>query len=101
MRTAARAAVLLAGLMASLVQAPNAVAEPDLEFCRDMAAVGYPGNCATLVSLARDVCAQYDRGLDWSTILQRLDLATKDEGLSNYIIAGAPLYFCPQHDDKT
>ena len=42
--------------------------------------------------------AQYDRGLDWSTILQRLDIATKDEGLSNYIIAGAPLYFCPEHD---
>jgi hypothetical protein len=101
MKTAARATVLLAGLIASLIQAPDAAAEPDLEFCRDMAAVGYPENCATLVSLARDVCSQYDRGLDWSTILQRLDISTKDEALSNYIIAGAPLYFCPEHDDKT
>jgi hypothetical protein len=101
MRTAAVTALLLAGAMASLLGAPSAVAEPELDFCRDMAAVGYPTDCATLASLAKDVCAQYDRGLDWSTVLQRLDIATKDEGLSNYIIAGAPLYFCPEHDDKT
>jgi uncharacterized protein DUF732 len=97
----AGAALLLGGLVVSLSQAPGAVAQPDLEFCRDMAAVGYPENCATLVSLARDVCTQYDRGLDWETVLQTLDVATKNEDLSNYIIAGAPLYFCPEHDDKT
>jgi hypothetical protein len=101
MRTAAGTALLLAGAIASLIQAPSASASPDVEFCRDMAAVGYPGDCATLASLARDVCAQYDRGLDWSIVLERLDLATKDEGLSNYIIAGAPIYFCPEHDNKT
>jgi hypothetical protein len=101
MTKAAGSAVLLAGLIASLMSAPSAVAEPELDFCRDMAAVGYPTDCATLAKLARDVCTQYDRGLDWEAILQRLDVATKDEGLSNYIIAGAPLYFCPEHDDKT
>ena len=101
MTKATGTALLLAGATASLIHAPSAVAEPELDFCRDMAAVGYPSDCANLANLAKDVCAQYDRGLDWSTILQRLDIATKDEGLSNYIIAGAPLYFCPEHDDKT
>jgi hypothetical protein len=101
MTKAAGSALLLAGLIASLTIAPSAVAQPELDFCRDMAAVGYPTDCATLAKLARDVCTQYDQGLEWEAILQRLDLATKDEGLSNYIIAGAPLYFCPQHDDKT
>lgn len=98
MRTAAGIALLFAGVIASLIHAPTAAAEPDLEFCRDMAAVGYPSDCARLASLARDVCAQYDRGVDLNAVIQKLDLATKDEGLSNYIIAGAPLYFCPEHD---
>jgi hypothetical protein len=97
MKTIAGAALLFVGLIASLIGAPSAVAGPELDFCRDMAAVGYPGDCATLVGL-RDVCAQYDRGLDWQTVLQGLDRATK---VSNYIIAGAPMYFCPEHDDKT
>jgi Protein of unknown function (DUF732) len=101
MKTTAGAALLFVGLIASLIGAPSAVAGPELDFCRDMAAVGYPGDCATLVGLARDVCAQYDRGLDWQTVLQGLDRATKDESLSNYIMAGAPLYFCPEHHDKT
>ena len=99
--TRAIGAVLLGGLMAALVSPPSAVADPGPDFCRDMAAVGYPADCATLTTLARDVCAQYDRGLDWQAVLQKLDAATKDEDLSNYIIAGAPLYFCPEHDDKT
>lgn len=101
MTKAAGTALLLAGAIASLINAPSAVAEPDLQFCRDMAAVGYKTDCAILANLAKDVCTQYDRGLDWSTILARLDITTKDEGLSNYIIAGAPLYFCPEHEGKT
>jgi hypothetical protein len=101
MKTTAGAALLFVGLIASLVGAPSAVAGPELDFCRDMAAVGYPGNCATLTGLAKDVCAQFDRGVDLNTVIEGLDLTTKDEGLSNYIIAGAPLYFCPEHDDKT
>jgi hypothetical protein len=101
MRTVAGFALLLAGAVASLIHAPSAVAGPELDFCRDMAAVGFPSDCATLARLAKDVCSQYDRGLDWSTVLQRLDLQTNDETLSNYIMAGAPLYFCPEHDGKT
>jgi Protein of unknown function (DUF732) len=101
MRAVAGAAMLLAGAIASLIHAPSAVASPDSDFCRDLAGVGYPGDCATLVGLAKEVCAQLDRGLDLDTIIDSVDLATKDEGLSNYVIAGAPLYFCPQHDDKT
>jgi hypothetical protein len=101
MKTTAGAALLFVGLIVSLVGAPSAVAGPELDFCRDMAAVGYPGNCATLTRLARDVCAQFDRGVDLNTVIDSLDLTTKDEGLSNYIIAAAPLYFCPEHDDET
>jgi hypothetical protein len=51
--------------------------------------------------LARDVCTQYNRGIDVTTVAQRLDLATKNENLSNYIIAGAQLYFCPEHATTT
>ncbi|WP_235690116.1 DUF732 domain-containing protein [Mycolicibacterium gadium] len=50
-----------------------------------------------MTSLAKNVCAQYDRGLDLDTIVERLDATTKNEGLSNYIMAGAPLYFCPKY----
>ncbi len=93
-------ALLLAGVAASLVHAPTAVAEPNPQFCGGMAAVGYAGDCATLASLAKDVCAQFDRGADVDAVATKLDAKTKDQGLSNYIIAGAALYFCPQHDDK-
>ena len=54
------------------------------------------GDCAILTSLAKSVCAQYDQGFDLSDV-QRLDATTKNEGLSNYIMAGAPLYFCPKY----
>ena len=62
-----------------------------------MARAGVPGDCATLTSLAKSVCAQYDQGFDLDTIVQRLDATTKNEGLSNFIMAGAPLYFCPKY----
>ncbi len=92
---------MIAGAIASLPYAPDAAAQPDLAFCRDMAAVGFRGDCATLASLAKDVCDQYDRGVGWEDIVTRLDAQTKNEGLTNYVIAGAPLYFCPQHQGKT
>jgi hypothetical protein len=97
MKTTALVALAITGVIASLVHAPSAVAIPESDYCASLAAAGYPGDCATLTSLAKDVCAQYDRGLDQLTIVQRLDVTTKDEGLSNYIMAGAPLYFCPKY----
>ncbi|MDT5019331.1 MAG: hypothetical protein QOD39_5491 [Mycobacterium sp.] len=100
MKTVSLAALALAGAFA-LVNAPSAAANPQLDFCRGLAGAGYPGDCTILAGLARDVCAQYDRGLALDTIVQKLDTTTHDEGLSNYIMAGAPLYFCPEHDDKT
>ena len=101
MKAAAAAAFLLAGAFASLIQAPSAAADPAADFCRDMAGVGYTGDCATIANLAKGVCAQYDRGLDLETVVTTVDAATKDQSLSNYVMAGAPLYFCPQHDNKT
>jgi hypothetical protein len=101
MKATGGAALLLAGAFASLIQAPSAVADPAADFCRDMAGVGYTGDCATVTKLAKGVCAQYDRGLDWETVVATVDAATKDQSLSNYVMAGAPLYFCPQHDNKT
>jgi hypothetical protein len=97
MKTTALAALAISGAIASLVHAPCAIAVPESDYCASLANAGYPGDCATLTSLAKFVCAQYDRGLDLTTIVQRLDATTKDEGLSNYIMAGAPLYFCPKY----
>ena len=97
MKTFALAALVISGAIASLVHAPSAFAVPGSDYCSSLAAAGYPGDCATLTSLAKDVCAQYDRGFDLTTIVQRLDATTKNEGLSNYIMAGAPLYFCPKY----
>ena len=97
MKTIALAALVMSGAFASLVAAPSAIASPASDYCQSLAGAGYPGDCATLTSLAKDVCAQYDRGLDQLTIVQRLDATTKNEGLSNYIMAGAPLYFCPKY----
>ncbi|BBZ19656.1 hypothetical protein MGAD_39910 [Mycolicibacterium gadium] len=75
----------------------RARSRPESDYCQSLARAGYPGDCATLTSLAKNVCAQYDRGLDLDTIVERLDATTKNEGLSNYIMAGAPLYFCPKY----
>jgi hypothetical protein len=97
MKTIALAALVISGAVASLVHAPSAVAVPGSDYCASLATARYPGDCATLTSLAKSVCAQYDQGLDLTTIVQRLDTVTKNEGLSNYIMAGAPLYFCPKY----
>ena len=97
MKTVALAALATAGVLAALVAAPSVTAVPDSAYCQSLANAGYPGDCATLTSLAKDVCAQYDRGFDQSTIVERLDATTKNEGLSNYIMAGAALYFCPKY----
>jgi len=101
MKTVALKVLVVSGVFAALVHAPSAVAAPDSDYCQSLASAGYPGNCATLTSLAKDVCAQYDRGLDQNTIVERLDATTKNEGLSNYIMAGAALYFCPKYASTT
>ena len=97
----ARTMLLSAAIVAALVGAPGAAASPESDFCRSMAGVGFTGDCATLTALARDVCVQYNRGVDLTTVVQKLDLATKNENLSNYIVAGAQLYFCLERDVTT
>jgi hypothetical protein len=92
----ARFTLLSALLLGAVVGEPAAVASPDSDFCRSMAAVGFTGDCATLTALAQDACAQKARGVDATTIAQRLDATTKNETLSNFIVAGAGLYVCPQ-----
>ena len=97
----ARITVLSAAIVGGLLGAPGAAASPGSDFCRSMTGVGFTGDCATITALARDVCAQYNRGIDLTTVVQKLDLATKNENLSNYIIAGAQLYFCLERDVTT
>ncbi|MEO3761418.1 DUF732 domain-containing protein [Mycobacterium sp. B14F4] len=97
MTTLARFTALLASAVAgALIAAPGAAASPDDDFCQNMAGVGFSGDCATLIALARDVCEQFDRGVDVTTVAEKLDQATKDQTLSNFIVAGARLYFCPE-----
>jgi hypothetical protein len=96
----AKTTALLAASASAILGAPGAAASPESDYCTSMAAVGFRGNCATYTTLARDVCAQFDHGADSATVAEKLDLATKDQKLSNYIVAGAPLYFCPNHADK-
>jgi hypothetical protein len=92
----ARITLLSAAIVGALLGAPGAAASPESDFCRSMAGVGFTGDCATITALARDVCTQSNRGIGLTTVAQKLDLATKNENLSNYIIAGARLYFCPE-----
>ena len=92
----ARITLLTAAVVGALLGAPGAAASPDSDFCGSMVGVGFTGDCAPLTALARDACAQKARGVDLTTIAQKLDLATKNENLSNYIIAGAQLYICPE-----
>lgn len=92
----ARITLPLALILGALLGAPSAFASPESDFCQSMAGVGFTGDCAPLTALARDVCVQYNRGVDLTTVVQKVDLATKNENLSNYVIAGAQLYFCPQ-----
>jgi hypothetical protein len=97
----AKITLLLAAIVCALVGAPAAAASPDTDFCSSLAGVGFTGDCATLSALARDVCAQKARGVDVTTIAQKLDLTTKNQNLSNYIVAGAQIYFCPDHNATT
>jgi hypothetical protein len=97
----ARITLLSAAIVGALLGAPGAAASPESDFCRSMAGAGFTGDCATITALARDVCTQYNRGIDLTTVVQKLDLATKNENLSNYIIAGAQLYFCPERAATT
>ena len=92
----ARFTLLSAVLVGGLVAAPGVAASPESDFCRSLAGVGFTGDCASITALAQDACAQKARGVDVTTIAQKLDLATKSENLSNYIIAGAQLYVCPE-----
>src|SRR3954454_13410906 len=82
-----RITLLSAVIAGALVGAPGAAASPETDFCRSMAGVGFTGDCATLTALARDVCMQYDRGVALTAVVQKLDLTTKNQNLSNYIIA--------------
>lgn len=98
MTTRARITLPLAALIiGAIAGTPGAAATPQSDYCRSMANVGFTSDCATLTALAQDVCVQYDRGLDLNQIVQKVDLATKNDNLSNYIMAGASLYFCPNH----
>ncbi|HYZ67525.1 MAG TPA: DUF732 domain-containing protein [Mycobacterium sp.] len=96
-----RIILLSAALVGALLGAPDAAATPENDFCRNMSGVGITGDCATLTALARDACGQKARGVDLTTIAQKLDLTTKNENLSNYIVAGAQLYFCPDRGAMT
>ncbi|OBF25573.1 hypothetical protein A5724_04070 [Mycobacterium sp. ACS1612] len=97
----ARIALVSTVFVGALVAAPTAAASPQTDFCRSMAGVGFTQDCATLTALAQDVCTQYNRGVDLTTVLQKLDQTTKNENLSNYIIAGAQVYLCPQRAATT
>jgi hypothetical protein len=96
-----RVTLLSAALVGALFGAPDAAASPETDFCRNMSSVGITGDCTMLTALARDACAQKARGVDLTTIAQKLDLTTKNEDLSNYIVAGAQLYFCPDRGGTT
>lgn len=91
-----RLTVLIAALVLSVLGAPDAAASPEDDFCRSMASVGVTDDCATLTTLARDVCAQLGRGVDVTAAAETVDRATDDQMLSNFVVAGARLHFCPQ-----
>jgi hypothetical protein len=97
----AKFTLLVAAIVGALIGAPIGAASPESDFCRSMAGAGFTGDCVPLTVLARDVCAQYNRGVDLTTVIQKLDLATKNENLTNYVIAGAQLYFCPERHATT
>lgn len=96
MTTLSRLTALLAVVVGSLAAAPPVAASPEDDLCRSLTSVGFTGDCATLTTLARDACAQLDRGADPPAVAEKLDITTKDETLSNFIVAGARLYLCPE-----
>jgi len=101
-RSPLRGAVLATGAVVALagLPMPAAGAQPAPEFCVAMARAGVGTDCATLLGWGRQVCAEYDRGATWDAVAAALDVRTGDEMLSNFVIAGAPMYLCPQHRDK-
>lgn len=101
MRLAVGSAGLLSvGVMSLFITAPAAGASPAGDFCEAMTGAGYTGDCTTIVEYATEVCEQYERGVGWETVVETLDARTNDEALTNFVVAGAPLYFCPEHTGK-
>ncbi|EKF22866.1 hypothetical protein C731_3147 [Mycolicibacterium hassiacum DSM 44199] len=101
-RSFLRSAVLATGTAVTLAVAPlpAAGAQPTPEFCVAMQGAGFDTDCTTLIGLGKQVCTAYDRGASWASVADALDARTGDETLSNFVIAGAPMYLCPQHADK-
>lgn len=96
-----RITLFSAALAAALLAMPQAAATPESDFCRSLSSAGVSGDCVTLTELAREVCTQKARGVDLATVVQKLDVATKDENVSNFIVAGAQLYLCPEGEAST
>src|SRR4051794_1875114 len=92
----ARITLLSAAIVCALLGAPCAAATPESDLCRSMTGVGFTGDCATITAQARDVSTQYNHGMDLTTVVHKLDLATNNENFSNSIVNGAHLYFCPE-----
>lgn len=74
---------------------PVAHADPQVAYCQDMASLGHRADCATLAGYGRAVCAQFDKGNDWYSILRQLDPITLDQQFSADILVAAVRDICP------
>ncbi len=69
-------------------------------YCQLMIATGHFGDCATMSSYGFGVCAQFDRGYDWFSIMQQLD-ATVGVDHSAAVMVTAVSELCPWNESKT
>jgi hypothetical protein len=73
---------------------------PEAAYCHDIAVLGHRANCANLASYGHGVCAQFDKGIDYRTILQQLDTVTADQQFSADILVVAVRDLCPWNEAK-
>ncbi|MCX8563917.1 DUF732 domain-containing protein [Mycolicibacterium mucogenicum] len=96
--TAIAIAVVAAGSQGVAGATP---ADRDVEYCQVLAQLGYISSCVTLASYGHGVCAQFDQGNDWYSILKMLDNNFGEGQKSADILVAATKYLCPWHESKT
>lgn len=96
-----RIAVVAVGLFLGVIAvAPGSALADNQSYCELMNATGHFGQCSSMASYGHGVCAQFDRGNDWYSILTQLD-STVGEEHSAAVLVTAVSELCPWHEGKT
>jgi len=96
-----RVAVASVGVfLGAAAVAPASALADGRRYCELMHATGHFGECSSMASYGHGVCAQFDRGYDWYSILSQLDSVVGEEH-SAAVLVTVVSELCPWHEGRT